>query len=204
MLMPELRAPHPTVSGGNNFEYPQGSRDFLLSAAIPHASVVQSLSRIDALGRSSRQLRASGDLAPAIDSATRKLKGTKTTIGALSWHLSPASGIIRRGLLPPLPCNLPAPRPRRLLPAVRIGQGHRDNGAAAPGTSSRTAGAGACPVRAGRPSDPRSVESPAPSSTVAVLSRHARHSPALAPGARQAQVATMASTAGTWLATDKR
>src|ERR1700688_1710153 len=133
-----------------------------------------------------------------------EVKGTKITIGTLNWHFTPTVGIIHRGLLPPLHRDLPIPWLRRRVSSIRVGQGHRDHGSAAPAASPRTPAPQTYPVPASRSSGPCCPRPISPSGTLAVLPRHPRHPPAVAPGARPAQVATVAITARTWPAADER
>ena len=89
-----------------------------------------------------------------------EVKGTKTTVVALSWHFSSPVMHHPSWYLPPLPRDMPASRPRCLVSPVRLGQGHRDHGAAAPLASPRTEGVWTCPVltrRSGRPRCPQPV-----------------------------------------------
>ena len=123
-----------------------------------------------------------------------QVKGARNTIGprtGTSWRPRTSSAV---ALLSRLPRPLPAPRPRHLVAELRFRQGARDRGAPPPGAHPRTPTPRTCPLPARRPGDPRRPESMAPSGALAKLSRHPRHRGALAPGARPAQVAAMAST----------
>ena len=51
-----------------------------------------------------------------------EVKGAKITIEPVSWHFASTTGVIRRGPLPSLPRLVTAPRPRCLVPSVRVGQ----------------------------------------------------------------------------------
>ena len=51
---------------------------------------------------------------------SRRAEGRQDPIRTLSWNFAPTAGIIRRGLLPPLPRDLPTPRPRCLVSSIRV------------------------------------------------------------------------------------
>ena len=78
------------------------------------------------------------------------LKGAKITIEPVGWHFASTAGVIRRGPLPFLPRLVPAPRPRCLVPSVRVGQGRRDRHAPSADANPRTSTPRTCPVPARR------------------------------------------------------
>jgi len=106
--------------------------------------------------------------------------------------------MIGRGLHPLLPRPVPDPRPAPILSADRDGQGHRGHGAPPPGAHPRAPSQCARRLSPCGSGDPRRPLPVAVAMALALLPRHARDAPSLAPRALEAQMAALAIHAWPW------
>src|ERR1035437_342135 len=112
--------------------------------------------------------------------------------------------MIGRYLHPLLPRPVPDPRPAPILSPDRDGQGHRDHGAPPPGAYPRAPTQCARRLPPCGSGDPRRPLAVAGAMALALLPRHARDAPLLAPRALEAQMAALAIHAWPWSAAHVR
>jgi hypothetical protein len=85
-----------------------------------------------------------------------------------------------------------------VYPPARVGQGHRNHGAPAPGSHPRTSASRTCEIPTSRPGDPCSIEPFTPPIALAVLPGHPRDPAALAPRSCKTQVASLEKATTAW------